>query len=63
MTVRKAIGLAISIALILGGSYIAYLEFFGPPHAHHRYIWMLGPFLAGFGLIWIYSDWIEKDQR
>lgn len=62
MTIRKAIGLLISIALILGGCYIVYAEFFGAPHPYVRRIWMLGPFLAIVGSMWVYSDWIEKEK-
>lgn len=59
MILRKAIGLVLSIVMIVVGLFILY-EWLTDDSLHLRRIWLSGPFLIGIGLMWIYSDWVER---
>jgi hypothetical protein len=54
MTIRKFIGIILSLALIMGGLWIVFAG-----HPMTGKLVSVGPFLIPAGGVWIYSDWFE----
>ena len=58
MTVRKFIGIILSLALIAGGLWISFTQIEAGQLMAGKLIWV-GPMLILAGGFWIYSDWFE----
>jgi len=58
MTIRKFIGIILSLALISGGLWIGFAQIESGRLLAGRLIWV-SPMLVLAGGFWIYSDWFE----